>query len=343
MRNGIIRFAIAWFSLQLAPANDFQKSYTISPDSQITFENFLGNIKLTGYKGKTVELIANKKGPDSDLIEINDDRRGNGIRIFSRYPLATTRNPVPPSRGGLPPPSRGGPPPSSRGGPPPSSRGGPPPSSRGGPPPPSMGGLPFGAPVPPNPIGVSKASVDFEIHMPQSIDYKQVSLSTLFGNGKIEVSEVKGNFKIMSGTESVDVKNVVGQVTVSSTSGKVEVSEVRGSLWIISGTGAVEIKNVIGPVTATSNSGTVSVFLGHNNEPRNMVFGSISGNVIVQAPANLSAMIDMLSHGLIHTNFPISIQEDRYGGKYVHGDKLGAGKDQLKIYSNTGQVSLTHK
>jgi hypothetical protein len=298
MRNCIIRFAIAWFSFQLAPANDFRKSYTIPPNSQVFIENSLGNIKLTSYKGKTVELIAHKKGSDSDSIEIIDDRNGNRISIYSRDLRFTP--PKPSFGSGAPNPF----------------------APRKPFPPP----VPHVPPVPPT--GVSKASVDFEIRVPQSIEYKQVSLSSFFGGGKVEVSEVKGSFSILTGT------------------GSVEVLEVKGHFSIQTRTGSVEIKNVIeGQATASSTSGTISVFLAHANEPRDLYFSSVSGNVVVRTPANLSAIIDMRSQsGLLQTDFPLSIQEARYGpGKFVLGGKLGKGKDKLRIYSNFGQVSLMHK
>jgi len=295
MRNGVISFAIAWFSLQLAPANDFRKSYTIPADSQIFIENFLGNIKLTSYKGKTVELIAYKKGLDGDLIEIKEDRGPNRITIYSRDPRF-----APPK-----------------------------PSFGFGAPKPFASRNPFPPPGPPAPpAGVSKASVDFEIRVPQSIEYKQISLSSFLGSGKVEVSEVKGNFSILTGT------------------GPVEVSEIKGHFSIQTRSGSVEIKNVTGQVAASSTSGTINVYLAHTNEPREMNFSSVSGNVIVQAPSSFNATIDMWSQssGLLKTNFDIKIQDDRYGlGKSVRGVQLGKGKDKLRIYSNFGQVSLMHK
>jgi hypothetical protein len=272
MRNGIIPFVMVWFSLQPALAKDFEKSYSIPQDSRIIIQNFLGNIKLTGYKGKNVELTAYKKGPESDQIEINEDRGGDRIRIYSHDPQFTPP-PLfaPPKRFGVPkefPPRE--------------------------------------APIPPNLLNGSKASVDFEIRIPQSIIYKQVILRS-FG-GKVDVSGVKGNFVIMS---------------------------ERGS---------VEVKNVKGFMAASSTSGTVSVYLEHATEHGSMSFSSISGNVIVRAPASLSAVIDMQSqNGLLKTDFPIEIREDRYGpGKYVHS-QLGAGSERLLIRSNSGQVSLVHK
>jgi hypothetical protein len=273
MRNGIIRFAIAWFSFQLAPAKDFQKSYTLPPETQINIQNYLGSIKLTSYKGKTVELTAYKKGPDGDSIEIGEDRGKDWINIFSRIP--------PP-----PPPKVFGPP-----------------SIFGAPkqfPSPKPFSTPA-APVLPGSFGASRASVDFEIRVPESIEYKQI---VLLSGSKVDVSEVKGHFILMSGMGSVEVKNVAG--------------------WVI----------------ARSNSGNVSVYLANANEPRFMEFSSINGNVTVRAPENLSAAIDMHSQGGFKTDFALKIDYDRYGSGISARGRLGTGRDNLRIYSNTGKVSL---
>jgi hypothetical protein len=274
MRNGIIPFVIAWFSLQPALAKDFEKNYSIPQDSRIIIQNFLGNIKLTGYKGKTVELTAQKKGPDSNLIEISEERIGDRTKIYSSHPQFTPPKPFGGPARGFGGPLKGFPPPE--------------------------------PPIPPNQLNVPKASVDLEIRIPQSIPFKQIVLLCF--------------------------------------SGKAEVSGVEGAFIIRSLMGSIEVKNVLGSVFASSTSGTVNAYLEHTTKPSTMDFSSISGNVFVRAPANLSATIEMSSHsGLLKTDFPIEVREDRYGpGKYIRS-QLGAGNERLLIRSNSGQVSLVHK
>jgi hypothetical protein len=154
--------------------------------------------------------------------------------------------------------------------------------------------------------GIGNASVDFEIRVPSFIPY---------------------NFS-----------------RISSLSGKVEVSNVIGRLRAESVRGDVEIKGVSGLVSASSHSGNVRVEVDQAQGRNNMRFSSISGNVNVRAPAGLDAVIDMSSiSGLLKTDFPIEIQERRYGpGRSARG-RLGAGKQVLFMTSVSGIVSLNQK
>jgi DUF4097 and DUF4098 domain-containing protein YvlB len=73
-----------------------------------------------------------------------------------------------------------------------------------------------------------------------------------------------------------------------------------------------------------------------------MKFSSVSGNVAVRAPASLDADIEMSSvSGSLKTDFPIEIQERRYGpGRSARG-RLGGGASNLRITSVSGRISLT--
>ena len=229
-------------TLQLALAQDFQKTYNLPEDGQILIGNFLGDVKVTGYSGIIIDIKAYKKGPERDAIEIVDLSVGNRIELSPRYPRFHS----------------------------------------------------------------GKTTVAFEVRVPSSIRYNFSRLSSFSGN--------------------VSVANVIGMLRAESVRGNVEVKDVRGS------------------VSASSVSGNVSVEINQVKERSNMRFRSISGNVVVLAPANLDALIAMSSDsGMLRTDFPIDIQERRYGpGREARG-KLGAGKQVLWISSNSGRVSLIQK
>jgi hypothetical protein len=241
MRASIGAFAVL-FVLQVALAQDFQKTYTLAEGGQILIGNFLGDIKVTGYSGSTVEIKAYKKGPERDAVEIRDLSFGNRVELSSHHPRF----------------------------------------HRG------------------------QSTVDFEIRVPNSIRYNFARLSSFGGN--------------------VAVSNVIGMLRAESIRGNVEVRDVRGL------------------VSASSVSGNVNVEIIQTREPGNMRFRSISGNVVVVAPANLDALIAMSSDsGMLRTDFAIDIQERRYGpGREARG-KLGSGRQVLWINSNSGRVSLIQK
>jgi hypothetical protein len=152
--------------------------------------------------------------------------------------------------------------------------------------------------------GNCDAGVNFEVHVPQGIEY---------------------NFE-----------------RLTSVSGNVEITSVRGRLRAESVSGNVVVKDVAGIVSANSVSGDVDVEITRLEGSGEMKFSSVSGNVAVRAPASLDADIEMSSlSGSLKTDFPIEIQERRYGpGRSARG-RLGGGANNLRITSVSGRVSLT--
>jgi hypothetical protein len=157
------------------------------------------------------------------------------------------------------------------------------------------------------PFHSGKATVDFEVRVPESVQFNFDRLSSFNGN--------------------ITVSNVTGRLRADTQRGNVEVKDVRG--WM----------------SATSVSGNVTVDIGQIPDRSIMRFRSISGNVVVSAPANLDGLVEMSSEsGLLRTDFPIDVQERRYGpGREARG-KLGSGRQVLLwINSNSGRVSLVQK
>jgi len=148
------------------------------------------------------------------------------------------------------------------------------------------------------------ASVNFQVRVPRAIDY---------------------NFdRVLSVSGDVSLADVTGRVKAESTSGD------------------VVVKNVSGIVSASTTSGSVDVYISKIEGSGNMRFSSTSGSVRVKAPANLDAVVDMSTiSGSLTTDFPINVQERRYGaGRSAHG-QLGAGACSIRITSVSGRVSLT--
>jgi hypothetical protein len=149
------------------------------------------------------------------------------------------------------------------------------------------------------------ASVNFELRVPQNVEYNYERLSSVSG--------------------SVVVDNVTGKLRAESVSGD------------------VDIQNVTGVVSASAVSGNVDVQINDLKGAGDMKFSSVSGSVNVKAPLSLDADIEMSSiSGSLKTNFPIEVQEQRYGpGRSARG-RLGSGSHGLRITTVSGRVSLTH-
>jgi DUF4097 and DUF4098 domain-containing protein YvlB len=104
----------------------------------------------------------------------------------------------------------------------------------------------------------------------------------------------------------------------------------------------VTVKDVTGTVNASSVSGSVDAQITRIEGSGEMKFSSVSGSVNVKAPSNADADIEMSSvSGSLETDFPIQVQEARYGpGRSARG-RVGTGANSLRVTTVSGKVSLT--
>jgi len=157
----------------------------------------------------------------------------------------------------------------------------------------------------PGPPEGSDARVDFEVRVPKAVEYNYRRISSFSGN--------------------VDISGITGWLRAESIRGSVTLADVKGL------------------VSATSFSGSIKAAIDNVQDRGNIRFSSISGNIDVTAPSNLDALIDIsCASGMLKTDFPLQIEELRYGpGRSARG-RLGKGKMILHMRSVTGRVSLTH-
>src|SRR5581483_7609899 len=165
------------------------------------------------------------------------------------------------------------------------------------------------------------AIIRFEVQVPQAVKYRFDAISSVSGN--VEVSGVSGELRARSVSGEVKVKSVSGSVNASSVSGDVEVEEV------------------VGAASAKSTSGNVEAAISRLEGGEKIEFASVSGNVQVRLPSNLDAEIDLSTlSGSLRTDFPITIEEARFGpGRRARG-RVGNGSRSLRLSSTSGNVSL---
>ncbi len=165
------------------------------------------------------------------------------------------------------------------------------------------------------------ASIRFEVRVPSEIRYRFDSISSVSGN--VEVSNVMGDLRAKSVSGQVKVKSVTGSVNASSVSGEVAVGGVDGG------------------VSAKSTSGNVEVEIRSLEGAESMDFASVSGNVNVKLPANLDAEVKMSTlSGDLKTDFPLTIEERKYGPGRSASGRVGSGARSLKLSSVSGNVNL---
>jgi Putative adhesin len=84
----ILAIASALFILtSAATAQDFQKTYQLGPDGQISVRNVSGDVIVTGYSdGQQITVNAIREGRDRDLVQVEDLSSANRIELRARYP-----------------------------------------------------------------------------------------------------------------------------------------------------------------------------------------------------------------------------------------------------------------
>lgn len=166
-----------------------------------------------------------------------------------------------------------------------------------------------------------RVNVRFEVKVPRNISYRYNSFSSVSGN--VEVTGVSGELNAKSVSGEVTVNNVNGSVNATSVSGDVHVGKVEGT------------------ASAKSTSGNVEVEVLSLEGAGSMDFVSVSGDVRVKLPSNLDADVKLSTmSGALKTDFPLTIEESKWGtGRKANG-RLGSGSRTLKLSSVSGDVSL---
>ncbi|MBS1788359.1 MAG: DUF4097 family beta strand repeat protein [Acidobacteria bacterium] len=166
-----------------------------------------------------------------------------------------------------------------------------------------------------------RVDVRFEVKVPRNISYKFNSFSSVSGN--------------------VNVTGVTGELTAKSVSGDTTVNNVNGTVNATSVSGEVHVGKVEGTVSAKSTSGDVEVEIISLEGAGSMEFASVSGDVSVKLPGNLDAEVKLSSmSGRLKTDFPLEIEESKYGTGRKAAGRLGSGSRNLKISTVSGDVSL---
>ena len=90
MRKNIVlaamAVAIAVLLPQVAPAQDFHKTYAIAAGGQISIKNVSGEIKVIGYGGNSIVVDAYRVGRDRDLVKVEDSSSGDRVSVGVSYP-----------------------------------------------------------------------------------------------------------------------------------------------------------------------------------------------------------------------------------------------------------------
>jgi DUF4097 and DUF4098 domain-containing protein YvlB len=159
--------------------------------------------------------------------------------------------------------------------------------------------------------------VDVDIHMPRE---GRVNLHT--GDGKIELSNFKGEMQLHSGDGSQEVAAVDGKLRAMTGDGHIRADGRFDELDLKTGDGRVDARATSGSALATS-----------------WRLESGDGTVTLEVPETLAADVDLhTGDGHIDLDMPIST-----AGKIREGEvrgKLNGGGNLLTIHTGDGSIRL---
>ncbi|MDT5295282.1 MAG: hypothetical protein QOJ76_2162 [Acidobacteriota bacterium] len=70
----------------VAGAQEFQRSYDLQAGGTVNILNVSGNITLTGYEGRTLNVQAYKEGRDREVVEVEDMSTPGHVSLRAKYP-----------------------------------------------------------------------------------------------------------------------------------------------------------------------------------------------------------------------------------------------------------------
>jgi DUF4097 and DUF4098 domain-containing protein YvlB len=159
--------------------------------------------------------------------------------------------------------------------------------------------------------------VDITIHMPRE---GRVNLRT--GDGRIELSRLKGEMELQSGDGREDIDSVEGVLHARTSDGRISANGRFDGLDLNTGDGRIEARVL--PGSTMGSSWTL-----HTGD----------GSVTLQLPDNFAADVDLhTGDGRITVDMPVSV-EGRLGEKNIRG-KLNGGGNLLTVHTGDGSIRL---
>lgn len=216
-------------------------------------------------------------------------------------------------------------------------------------------GLALGASVHAEPVNVSSLSSDLlYVSLPDG-----GVLSSLSGN--IQIGDVRKNLCIKTVSGDIRLGYVGSALSVSSISGNVSVRDGKDDLKINAVSGDIHVVRASGNLNVTSVSGSVDIGLVSTNAtPRTSEVHTTSGNITLHLPKTFSGRIDLWTNEsesrkrspivqFLGLKFERGEWKSRDAGVFCVGNRLrqvhasgriGAGDDQVALYSMTGTINL---
>jgi len=101
-------------------------------------------------------------------------------------------------------------------------------------------------------------NIDARIHLRIQVPVN-MNVRIIDGSGSIDIANIIGNLSIDDDSGAIKVENITGRIRIEDGSGDIEIQDVQGGLEIVDGSGEIVIQHVSGDVTIKDASGGIEV------------------------------------------------------------------------------------
>lgn len=193
---------------------------------------------------------------------------------------------------------------------------------------------------------LSNASVQIEVTAPPDT---RLDLHT--GAGSTEVRGLHSDVQVDTGSGSVVLDDISGEIDAHSGAGSIQVYEAEGTLTLDTGSGSIKLNGVSGEIDAHSGSGSMEAHRASGRVELDTGSGSIdyegslqgdcrfesgAGSITLRLPADLDMEVELdTGSGTISTDYDVvgHVSKQEVSGTIGHGD-------DGSIYAHTGTGSI---
>jgi DUF4097 and DUF4098 domain-containing protein YvlB len=192
------------------------------------------------------------------------------------------------------------------------------------------------------PASLLNAWVQFEIVVPEdtqldahtgsgSVDVRglrgNVRVDT--GSGEVDAADLGGDVDVHTGSGSISVRGATGDVRVDTGSGGINIVDAAGDIDAHTGSGSIEVRGAIGQVELDTGSGSIQYEGRPEGDCR---FDTGSGGITLLLPDELNVEVELdTGSGSIDLDYDVDGRVTRREVEGVIGDG-----SQGSIYAHTG-------
>ena len=167
---------------------------------------------------------------------------------------------------------------------------------------------------------------------------RDLSIELVARNGRIDIEGVRCRVHARSHNGSVIVRNVIGDIDISTSNAKISCTDTCGNMVARSRDGKIELEKHLGSVDASTPNGLIHASLEEAGEA-GVSLETTNGRIVLDLPKTIDADLDLrVDNGTIRNSLPL-VRCTRETSSRLLG-QIGAGGTPIKLRTTNGSIYL---